>query len=52
MKTIEPVSSFLLKSCGSDMECLAAYDMLMETLGFSPEDLKILQDKPLSVYDD
>lgn len=52
MKTIEPVSSFLLKSCGSDMECLASYDMLMETLGFSPEDLKILQDKPLSVYDD
>lgn len=51
MKMIEPVSSFLLKSCGSDMECLASYDMLMETLGFTPEDLKILQDKPLSVYD-
>lgn len=50
MKMIEPVSSFLLRACGSDMECLASYDLLMESLGFSAQELKVLQDAPLSVY--
>ncbi len=50
LKMIEPVSSFLLRSCGADMECLASYDLLMESLGFSAKELKILQEAPLSVY--
>lgn len=50
LQAIEPASSFFLRLCRGDIECLASYDVLIETLGLK-QYLTLLQTEPEKVYD-
>ncbi|MGN0905482.1 MAG: hypothetical protein ACI4PW_10050 [Alphaproteobacteria bacterium] len=50
LQAIEPASSFFLRLCRGDIECLASYDVLIEALGLK-EYLTLLQTEPEKVYD-
>ncbi len=50
LQAVEPASSFFLRLCRSDIECLASYDVLIETLGLK-EYLTMLQTEPEKAYD-
>lgn len=49
LQAIEPASSFFLRLCRGDIECLASYDVLIETLGLK-EHLTMLQTEPEKAY--
>ena len=50
LRTIEPASSFFIRLCKEDFECLASYDLMMESFGLN-DYIQMLQDTPEQVYD-
>lgn len=49
LKTIEPVSSFLIYICRGSSECLASWDLLIDMLG-AKKYAQILEKAPESIY--
>lgn len=50
LKTVEPVSSFLLDSCSNEIECLASWDLLIDMLGLK-QYAQILERTPDKIYE-
>lgn len=49
LKTIEPISSFLIYICRNSSECLASWDLLIDMLG-AKKYAKILEKAPENIY--
>lgn len=50
LKTVEPVSSFLLHFCNNEIECLASWDLLIDMLGLKQYS-QILERTPDKIYE-
>ena len=49
LKTIEPISSFLIHICRGSVECLASWDLLIDMLGVKKY-AQILEKSPENIY--